>query len=368
MHVVECLSHSTLGGGQSVILTLVRHLRRLHPELECTIMLPAGGVFVERFKSLGVNILERPLDQISLSSMREMKRTISRLAPDVIHSHGKGAGLYARMFSTPRAGMRRLHSYHGFHPPRSPLASVLYRMSEEFFLHRTDTIISVSESEATEIRRTFPRSAAKVRVIPNTVDADDLRSRCAGPLPSTLERFLDERKKSFIVAMVARNDAVKNYPLALQAAEIVLAASSNVSFVFVGIDSSLADYARLHQLHPHETLALDRLDDTTPLLHRCNALMLTSKKEGSPLVVQEAFSFGKPVVATDVEGIRDVVKHNGDGLLCTDADGIAAAIRTLASDLETYARLSRGASEAASRMNATDWAERYYHIYAHSRR
>ncbi len=93
--------------------------------------------------------------------------------------------------------------------------------------------------------------------------------------------------------------------------------------------------------------------------------MLTSKKEGNPLVVHEAFCFGKPVVATNVEGIRDVIQHDVNGLLAAQEEDLASAIETMAMRKDVYERLARNAAEIASRVSAAEWAGRYYRIYTH---
>ncbi len=363
MHVTECLTHSKLGGGQSVILTLVRQLRRLHPEIHFSIILPAGGVFVERFRDLGVQVVELPFDTISPLTAARTWKTLLQLQPDVIHSHGKGAGLYARLVSRRRIRARRVHSYHGFHPPEFRPGSTLYRAVESRLLAHTDAIISVSESEGSEIRRTFPGFGSTVTVIPNAVDCEDLHTRSSCMLPAELDSFLHANHGRCIVTMIARNDDVKDYPLALRVAHLALEKTPNVSFVFVGIDPSDADCLRLCRQNPARVFVRSALDDTSSLLRRSTVIMLTSKKEGNPLVVHEAFCFGKPVVATNVEGTRDVVQHDVNGLLATREEDVASAIETVVMQKDVYERLARNAAETASRTNVAEWAGRYYRIY-----
>jgi glycosyltransferase involved in cell wall biosynthesis len=362
MHIVECLTHSKLGGGQSVVFNLVRQLRTRHPDIHFTIVLPPEGHYVERFRGLGVDVAEFQCDTIAPWRLARAARLLRSLQPDVVHSHGKGAGLYAR--SLPKGAFRRVHSFHGFHPPEERVSSAVYHAVESYLLSHTDAVIAVSHEEGDEIRRAFARAKEKVIPIPNVVDCDELAKRSDAALPSSIASFLSLNASHFIISMIGRNDPVKNYPLAFDAARIVFQQTLQCCFVFVGIDKDDHACGELMQRFPENVFAIPLLENPAPLIKKSNAVMLTSKKEGSPLVVQEAFCLGKPVIGTNVPGIREVVEDGVNGVLCAEnAEAVAQAIGMLAGDKEKYKGLSQQARATASSKNIAAWAELYYNVY-----
>jgi glycosyltransferase involved in cell wall biosynthesis len=362
MHIVECLTHSKLGGAQSVVFSLVRQLNASRPSLRFTMVMPQGGTFVARFKELGVNVVEFPFNRISPFAIVGATKLFQSLQPDVIHSHGKGAGMYARLFMRGVQSVRRIHSFHGFHLPGAPFAASFYRWSEHAMLRGTDAFIAVSTGEAEELRGTFPLNLPPVHVIPNVTDCTSMHASADERLPDAFQKFLAINENRFLVLMIARNDAIKNYQLALGAAMKTLQNDLNVCFVFIGITEHEA--RRISRV-PENIFCIAQVENPSPFLRRADAVMLTSKKESSPLVVQEAFCFGKPVIGTDVEGIRESIVHRVNGLLCLqDSEAIADSIMVLSSNQSLYEQLSDGARATASRASIEEWAEHYYQLYA----
>jgi len=100
-------------------------------------------------------------------------------------------------------------------------------------------------------------------------------------------------------------------------------------------------------------------------------LCLPSRREGVPLVLLEAMSFGLPVIATPVGGVADYVEHEDNGLLVPpgDIDALAVSIAMLAADPELRARLGeagrrRIAEQAGPDTIARRWRETYAELGA----
>jgi glycosyltransferase involved in cell wall biosynthesis len=108
-----------------------------------------------------------------------------------------------------------------------------------------------------------------------------------------------------------------------------------------------------------------------PALAECYAeaqvLCLPSRREGVPLVLLEAMSFGLPVIATPVGGIADYVAHEGNGLLVPpgDVDALAVSIAVLAADPELRTRLGEAARRRVAEQAGPDTiARRWREIYS----
>ena len=164
--------------------------------------------------------------------------------------------------------------------------------------------------------------------------------------------------------MIGRNDPIKNYPLAFASLAKAMDNSKYVATVIVGISQNEKGIEGLKEKFPERVLVLHELPNTSSLIQRSSILLMTSKKEGSPLVVLEAFCCGKPIVGTNVSGIRDLVQNNYNGMLCNQsAEELAQAIIKLSSDQNFYKNLSTGASAAAQMMDVKQWTESYGSIY-----
>ncbi|MBI3006146.1 MAG: glycosyltransferase [Ignavibacteriales bacterium] len=365
MHIVQCLTQNDLGGGQVAVFNLVQGFRRWYPQVQFTVVLPPRGIFVERFRDLGVAVREFPLNRIHLSKLSLRNSFLQGLFPDVIHSHGKGAGLYVRSISRRRLAARRFHSYHGFHPPNVLGASSLYLILESYLLRNTDRVISVSPSEAEEVRRRFPHSSEKVALVPNVVNPRQILHEAKTPLSPTLHAYLLLNKGNAIVTMIARDDAVKDYPLAIASAQRLLDEKKKVAFVFIGVSGSNGYFQSLRNSFPSRVLGLTQYETPAAVINKSDLVLLTSKKEGLPFVLQEALCLGKPVVATNVEGTRDLVRHGVNGLLCErTVESVSRTIMDLVESRTLQAKLSQGARRFSKTLNPRAWVQRYFNLYS----
>jgi glycosyltransferase involved in cell wall biosynthesis len=362
--ILQCLTHSATGGGQAAVFTLVKSLSQYYPNLQLSVMLPEGGIYVDRFRTAGVNVITFPLDSLSVLGLFRFHDIVLELNPDIIHSHGKGAGFYSRMSSFLGYKSLRIHTHHGFHFPVGSLRKSIYLRLEQNLTSKTDAIIAVSPSEQKELRSIFGKYSERIINISNVIDSDELIRSAASELPSNVEAFL-KASNDKIVLMIARDDAVKNYPLALKAAEIVLKQNSNVRFIFVGLRSDNPNCELINLNLRNKIFSIEKIENVIPLYKRCNIVLLTSRKEGGlPLVIQEGFYFGKPAVGTRASGIVDIIDDGVNGLLCDeDPEFVANAIIRLVEDDNLYRMLSLNAKKKMDSFNLSDWVDKYYNLY-----
>jgi glycosyltransferase involved in cell wall biosynthesis len=103
-------------------------------------------------------------------------------------------------------------------------------------------------------------------------------------------------------------------------------------------------------------------DEVAQLLDASTCLVLPSQSEGLPRIVMEAFCRGRPVVATAVGGVPDLVRDGENGLLVrrADAHGLGAALSRVLGDPQEAARLAAGAAATTGPWRATpeDFARR----------
>jgi glycosyltransferase involved in cell wall biosynthesis len=360
--VAECLTNSGSGGGQQLVYQLVQTLKSAMPDIQVSVILPSGGVFVQRFEALGVDVRQIALNSLSLTSARELSNALDEIRPDVIHSHGKGAGFHARR-ATSRA--RHVHSFHGFYPPAGVIRRGLYLRLEQRLSKRTDRFLLVSESEKSDVVAAIPGAAAKISVISNIVDVSRVREMAESTPDPTFAEFLSRNKGRIIVAMVGRTDAVKNHALALSAAKLLLDENARIAFAFIGLEPAYTPFADLRLKYSERLFAIGHVENVPAIVKCVDVMMMTSKNEASvPLALSEGFALGKPAVGTNVPGIRDAIVDRQNGLLCAEtAEGLSSAIRALVNAPTLLQQISEGARAAGERQKINDWARSYYQVY-----
>lgn len=197
-----------------------------------------------------------------------------------------------------------------------------------------DAGVVTSERDRQTIIRRHGVSPEKIEVIPNFVDT---------------ARFCPDKtitKEKGRVCFVGRLSDQKNLPALFRA----LAKTKGVRLCCIGDGPLKAELQGLA-----ESLSLDveficsvpnnRLPQQ---INRAQVFVLPSFYEGHPKALIEAMSCGAAVVGTDVPGIREVISHEKDGLVCaTDPDSIAEAVARLLKDAKMRARLEKAARETA---------------------
>ncbi len=258
----------------------------------------------------------------------KLYRLMARERPDIVHTHtakagttGRIAGLMYRwltpgtLIGQPRA-CRFVHTYHGhvFHSYYGPLKTRFFLRIERLLAQVvTDSIVVVSEQQRREIHETFRVGRGeKFVVIPLGIDLSAYA--CFEERRPRARAELGAREDDILVGIVGRLTEIKNHRMFLQAAACykALAASPGaprVRFMIIGdgnLRRELKEVARKLGVEDCVTFLGTRRDPENfyPAL---DVVALTSLNEGTPLTLVEAMANARPVIATAVGGVVDLV-------------------------------------------------------------
>ncbi len=294
------------GGGPEYVYRL---LSALKDKSDFYLACPDDYPYMEKYRSIVgperiVTIPHRKFDLISLINL--IKFAV-RNKIDIIHSHGKGGGIYSRPAAL-LAGIKCVHTFHGIHTGEyGPLAKKLYLVIEKFFTLLTVKAVAVSESEKSVILQNGIAPENKIFVIPNGVAIPD---EAADPPGS------DTRLN---VITVTRFDFAKNSMLFTEIIKEVMnrGEQHRFKFIFIGDGPELARVQeRISESGAAELTEFTGFTcNVAEYYKKAFCCVSTSRWEGLPLSVLEAMSFGVPVIATDVSGNRDAVRHSQSGYL-----------------------------------------------------
>lgn len=258
---------------------------------------------------------------------------IKREKPDIVHTHTAKAGALGRAAAVLAGVPVRIHTFHGhiFESYFNKFYIAVFLLIERILALFTKFIVVVSQAQKKEIGERYKITGPeKIRVIPLGLELEQffLAGGCAGKLRGELG--LGEGV--IIVGIVGRLVPVKNHKMFLDAANMLtglLEGQFRVKYLIVGDGeerTSLEEYAKKLGLG-NDTVFFGWREDMAGIYSDLDIVGLTSFNEGTPVALIEALAAGRPVVATDVGGVADVVKEGVNGYLVASGDARAFALR-----------------------------------------
>lgn len=341
LRVLEMIDRPFLGGGQMVVLSLARGLdRSAFAVAACS---AAGGPLVAELEKASVPHFAVPIGKTSgPKTVRAVAGVLREQAIDVLHTHGGIAGLYGRLAARRAGTPVVVHTVHGIHylHYRNPVLRRALIALERRLSRTTDAVVFVSEADRDRALalRLAPRE--RLRLVRNGVDP------LAAPESWRLEalrRELGLEPGDVVIGAVSRLHRQKGVGFLVAAAGLVLARRPEARFLVAGggpLAAELDREVRERGLGRAFRLLGER-SDAAELLALFDVFVLPSLWEGLPLVLIEAAGLAKPMVASDIDGVREVIRDGETGLLVPAGNpaALAAAILRLLEDRALGRRL-----------------------------
>lgn len=263
-----------------------------------------------------------------LRSIMAMYKLFRRERYDIVHTHTAKAGLIGRIAAKLAGVPVVIHTSHGlpFYEGQSKKTYLLYKMLERFGALCCHALASQNEEDAGVLRELAPWRP--VFVEGNGVDLEHL-DHLAGRV--TTEQLAALRMKNGIdpeekvLFMAARFEPVKDHGLLLDAlTELKRVGALNWVTVLAGQGPLEDEMKRKSEASglADDVLFVGQQSSIIPWLAMSDAVTLTSEKEGIPRSLMEAMALGKPIVATNVLGTRELVAHAETGLLVPYRDSM----------------------------------------------
>jgi glycosyltransferase involved in cell wall biosynthesis len=257
-----------------------------------------------------------------LIALMKIIRLLFKEKPDIIHTHtskagfiGRAASIMYRFFYTCYV----VHTYHGhtFHSYFGPLKEKIFLLIEKLLaIIVTDRIVVLSDKQFHEIHGKFGLGRKEqFEIIPLGIQMGDLNISIQEKKSFRKEFNLN---RHITIGIVGRIAPIKNHKMLIDAAgEIVKQGIDNkVKFVVIGSGSKkdmseLKNYTQIKNLCDHVIFTGNRYD-VGNFFQNIDVFAITSRNEGTPLSLIEGMAAGKPFVATDVGGIKDLTAGNVD--------------------------------------------------------
>jgi glycosyltransferase involved in cell wall biosynthesis len=364
IRVLECIRQGKIGGGESHLLNLVEYLDK--SRFDPVVLSFTQGPMIDRLQQMGVGTdviyTEKPFD---LTKWGRVKELLKQKKVDLIHAHGTRAASNV-LWAARSLGIPVVYTIHGwsFHQDQRVLLKRMRIAGESYITSRTAVNISVSMANQASGKKNI-RGFKSVLV---NYGIDQKRFSPAG-VSKDVRAELGISKDAVLVLFIARFTKQKQPLAMIRGFKEALDRVPGMHLLMVG-DGELRDEA----LRLSEALGLgDRISfqtfrqDVPDVLAAADIFVLPSLWEGLPIGLLEAMAMGKAIIASDVDGTGEVLKHGENGLLIQTGElvpSLTEALVRLGRDREMQKKFQERAIETISgRFNVTRMAREIEDIY-----
>jgi glycosyltransferase involved in cell wall biosynthesis len=335
VRVLHVISEMGSGGAETLVAGMVT--AGSHYGWESAVA-SGGGHRADALRAAGVSMFHVPVARRSAVGMaRAIAATalaVRNFRPDVLLAHNVSASLAAHV-AAPLGWRPVVTVFHG-------VADADYPSTARILRRTSRSVVTVAEPAAERLRAAGLRSPEPV-VIPNAVFPRPARHgraavRAALRIPPQVP----------VALCVARLEPQKRHDVLLAAWSLV---DCDAVLLLAGDGSLRADLTRqvADRGLTGRVRFLGNRDDVPDLLVAADATVLTSDWEGMPIAVLESLAAGRPVVASDVDGVRAAVGDGGIVVRRRDPVATASALRTLLFDPDFHAAASASGLAAIRR-------------------
>jgi len=291
-----------------------------------------------------------------LSEARAVLALARRLGINVIHTHGYRPDLVVGAAAV-LAGLPWVSTAHGFTSESRRMRA--YEALQRFWWRAADVVLAVSRPLHQRIIEAGVKPT-RVHLVPNAVP------EVARVARDEARRRLGIETDAPLVAWIGRLSTEKGPDLALAAWAVMAPPRPSLVIIGDGPERAPLEAARLTMGLTKDVVLLGTRADVREILPAFDLLLLSSRTEGTPMVLLEAMHAGVPIVATCVGGVPDLLGTDAGMIVpLGDAAAMADAVVEILADTALAARL---ASAAEARMAAhfahSVWTRRHLDLYA----
>ncbi|MCK4402039.1 glycosyltransferase family 4 protein, partial [bacterium] len=344
INILQVSNSRVYGGNEEHIRALVKYLDR--EKFSVLTAVPENSEFGAVLKREGFEIAYNEIpSKFSFRSLRNIIKIIRKNNIHIIHTHNRKEDLLGAVASLIQ-GIPHVVTIHDRINMNQEGERVnnFNAMFYKFILKRIPKkIIAVSNATKEDLLQEIKITRHKVIHIINGTDFERLNVDIGTH---------SEREKLVGIIARVRNREVgkKGHLYFLQACRMILEKHKNTTFIICGEDNVTREYLEsiCRELNIYEYVKfLGYRKDIANVISMCDIIVQPSLFEGLPRVLVEAMYLGKPVVGTDVDGIREIIEHEETGLLIPskDAKSLANAVMQLLDNESLANELSRKASK-----------------------
>lgn len=311
--VLQAIRQGKVGGGESHILSLVKHIDKAL--FEPVVLSFTDGQMITELNHTGIGNFVIPSEKaFDFTTWSKVKKLMQQEQVDLVHIHGTRAtsNIY---WAAKQLKLPVVYTIHGwsFHDDQSLPVKKARILFEKWITRKTNCNISVSASNQKTGRDNI--SNFNSTVIYNGIDVEHFSPY--NTKRKSLRKELNIPADAFVFSFIGRITIQKN-PLGLiKAFKKIAEANPQALLLMVG-DGELKEAAvqLVSELNLEKSVVFEGFrTDVADILFSSDVYCLPSLWEGFPIGLLEAMAMGKPVIATRVDGSSEIILHKENGLL-----------------------------------------------------
>ena len=351
LNVLFVIPQMGMGGSERLVHNLARRLDKTR--FNTAIAWLHGEDALQEFRDLRVPLHHLPkIRRFDFSTMRQLAKTVERERIDIVNAQHFMPAVYSYYACNLAAKKALVFTAHSRWEVEG--ISLKWKIAGGFLLRRISASVGVASDVSGAVQSVFKTTAARTLTIENGVDIDlfsgekDIRG---------LKSSLGLSEGDILIGIVANLKKVKNHQFLFKAFSKIAEECNNAKLLVIGQGFSAEPDNTEHDLRlfvknsrlAERVLFLGYRTDIPRLLQAMDVFCLPSLREGLPIALIEAMAAGLPVVGTNVEGIRDLITPNVDGVLVDLGDemSLKGALDRLLRDPQLRQRLGTAGREKA---------------------
>ena len=323
---------------------------------------------VKGVRIVAVPSLVRRISPVSdILALYDLVRIIQKEKPDVVHTHTSKAGLLGRLAAKIAKAPFIVHTPHGhvFFGHFGPVLSRVFLWVERLFSPLADRVVALTDGEIRDYTdfNVYPQD--KLVKIHSGVDIEKFKQVSISAVEK--KRSLGLNQNGLVVGFIGWLLPIKGSMHLLKAMEDVWQDYEDIVLVFIGkgdLDVDLRTAALKASTNGRVNF-LGWRNDIDEIMPIFDIFVLPSLNEGMGRVLVEAMAAGKPVVASNVGGIPDLVKNDINGLLVPPGDekALASSIKQLINNPEQAKLMGQCGKELCNQFSVESMVEKIDNLY-----
>lgn len=351
MKILQIMPNFRLAGAERMVESLILELKQLGCDVAAVSLYDERSAITDNLEAQGINIYylgKKRGPDISIPG--KLLQVFRKERPDVVHTH-----LSVCKYVIPAAVLAkipgRIHTVHNVAEKERVPKRLQY-----FFYHFCHVLpVGLSPLVTRSVQQLYKLPPHHVPTIYNGIQ-----------LAKTVQKTTYHTGDTFHFLHVGRFAEQKNHAGIIKAFAAFHRKYPNADLTFVGSGELFEQVQeQIRTLGMEDVIKTPgQINNIIALYSHYDAFLLPSHYEGMPITLIEAMSSGMPIIASEVGGIPDMLRHQDSGILCTaESESIAQAMEQLYVNEALRQRIGQRALADSSRFSAQYMAEAYLEVY-----
>ena len=356
MKILHIITSLELGGAEKLLTELLPAQKKYGYAVELMILSDINAVFKKDLEEKGIEIyISKYNSKKSPLNIFEINKKIKRENYDIVHVHLVHAQYWTRMARLLDDNKNRKYLTTEHSTSNRRRSNKILGMIDKFIFNGYDEIVSISHATENSLYDWVGGEKEKYAVIPNGIDLSIFENSFSIPRDE-----IGTEMEDIILMMVSRFHESKNHKGVIEALEYL---PEKYKIVFVGdgiLEEDAKNYAKEKKLESRVRF-LGKRRDVPNLLKTADIIIQFSFFEGFGITAVEGMASGKPVIASDVPGLANVV--SGGGIICpNDSKKLAEVILSL-EDRKLYNHTAEMCLKKSKEYSIENSAGEYIKLY-----